>query len=139
MKVILNVTWIKLIEDLLGFKWPIILADTRVIPPNNKVRDSIILSNQSVKKSLPRSRITHCGRKGRENHSILRIIFFKKHFVSLNSNVGWNIPFFGLTYERAKAQILADDIAHKLKEETEFPGQIRITVIREYRAIDFAK
>ncbi len=38
-----------------------------------------------------------------------------------------------------KAQILADNIAQKLKEETEFPGQIRITVIREYRAVDFAK
>ncbi len=38
-----------------------------------------------------------------------------------------------------KAQILADNIAQKLKEETEFPGQIRITVIREYRSVDFAK
>ncbi|MCH6560269.1 HDIG domain-containing protein, partial [candidate division KSB1 bacterium] len=38
-----------------------------------------------------------------------------------------------------KAQILADNIAQKLKEETEFPGQIRIIVIREYRAVDFAK
>jgi ribonuclease Y len=38
-----------------------------------------------------------------------------------------------------KAQILADNISRKLKEETEFPGQIRIIVIREYRAVDFAK
>jgi len=39
----------------------------------------------------------------------------------------------------ANAQILADNIAERLKEETEFPGQIRITVIREYRAVEFAK
>ncbi len=38
-----------------------------------------------------------------------------------------------------KAQVLADNIAQRLKEETEYPGQIRITVIREYRSVDFAK
>lgn len=37
-----------------------------------------------------------------------------------------------------KAQIMADNIAEKLKKETQFPGQIRVTVIREYRSVDFA-
>ncbi|MBL7074601.1 ribonuclease Y [candidate division KSB1 bacterium] len=39
----------------------------------------------------------------------------------------------------AQAEQLAHDIATKIKEEMEYPGQIRVTVIREFRAIDYAK
>ncbi len=38
-----------------------------------------------------------------------------------------------------KAQILADNIVNRIKDEMEFPGQIRVTVIREYRSVDYAK
>ncbi|HZP81042.1 MAG TPA: ribonuclease Y, partial [Chthonomonadaceae bacterium] len=34
---------------------------------------------------------------------------------------------------------LARDIARRIEEEMEFPGQIKVTVIREMRAVDFAK
>ncbi|MBN1351956.1 ribonuclease Y [candidate division KSB1 bacterium] len=34
---------------------------------------------------------------------------------------------------------LASDIAQKIQAEMEYPGQIKITVIREYRAVDYAK
>jgi len=34
---------------------------------------------------------------------------------------------------------LADDIAHKIQEEMEYPGQIKINVIRERRSIAYAK
>jgi ribonuclease Y len=33
----------------------------------------------------------------------------------------------------------ASDIAEKSQSELEYPGQIRVIVIREYRAIDYAK
>jgi len=39
----------------------------------------------------------------------------------------------------AKAQILAGDIAMKIQGEMEYPGQIKVTVIRETRAVDYAK
>jgi ribonucrease Y len=34
---------------------------------------------------------------------------------------------------------LAHDIAQKIQKELEYPGQIRVTVIREFRAVDYAK
>lgn len=37
-----------------------------------------------------------------------------------------------------RAKELARDIAKKIQKETEFPGQIKVTVIREYRAYDYA-
>ena len=34
---------------------------------------------------------------------------------------------------------LAEDIAAKIQEEMEYPGQIKVTVIREVRKIAYAK
>jgi ribonuclease Y len=34
---------------------------------------------------------------------------------------------------------LAEDIAHKIQEEMEYPGQIKVNVIRERRSIAYAK
>jgi len=38
-----------------------------------------------------------------------------------------------------KAQITASNIADKIRKEMEFPGQVKIIVIREYRSVDYAK
>lgn len=37
------------------------------------------------------------------------------------------------------AETLASDIAEKIQSEMEYPGQIKVTVIREFRAVDYAK
>jgi ribonucrease Y len=37
------------------------------------------------------------------------------------------------------AFILAKDIAKKIEEELTYPGQIKVTVIRETRAVEYAK
>ena len=39
----------------------------------------------------------------------------------------------------AKAQVLARDIAQKIEKELEYPGQIKVYVIRESRFSDTAK
>ena len=37
------------------------------------------------------------------------------------------------------AVLLSHDIAREIEKELEYPGQIKVTVIRESRAVDFAK
>ena len=39
----------------------------------------------------------------------------------------------------AEAVLLSRDVAKKIEESMSYPGQIRVTVIRETRAVDFAK
>ena len=38
-----------------------------------------------------------------------------------------------------KATVAAKDIAQKIKEELEYPGKIKVTVIREMRAVEYAR
>lgn len=38
-----------------------------------------------------------------------------------------------------QAEVLARDIAKKIEEELQYPGQIKVMVIREHRAIEYAK
>ena len=39
----------------------------------------------------------------------------------------------------AKALFLAKDIAKKIETELEYPGQIKVNVIREFRSVEYAK
>ena len=39
----------------------------------------------------------------------------------------------------AQSVVLAHDIAHQIEDEMEYPGQVRVVVIRESRAVDVAK
>ena len=38
-----------------------------------------------------------------------------------------------------QAQVIARDIAKQVEEELTYPGQIRVTVVREFRATEFAR
>ncbi len=39
----------------------------------------------------------------------------------------------------ARAEQMAVDIARKIQDSVHYPGQIRVTIVRQYRAVDFAK
>ena len=39
----------------------------------------------------------------------------------------------------SQADILAHDIAHKIEEEADYPGQIKVSIIREKRSVAYAK
>ena len=39
----------------------------------------------------------------------------------------------------ASAVLLARDISKKIEDEMEYPGQIKVVIIRETRAVDYAK
>lgn len=38
-----------------------------------------------------------------------------------------------------KMVLIARQVAQKIEEELEYPGQIKVNIVRENRAIDFAK
>ncbi|UCH26797.1 MAG: ribonuclease Y [Trueperaceae bacterium] len=39
----------------------------------------------------------------------------------------------------ASAVLLARDIANRIEQDMEFPGQVQVTVVREWRAVDYAR
>lgn len=41
--------------------------------------------------------------------------------------------------DEAKTVVLAHDIAHQIESEMQYPGQVKVVVIRESRAVDYAK
>ncbi len=41
--------------------------------------------------------------------------------------------------DEAHSTVLAHDIAHQIQSETKYPGRVKVVVIRETRAVDFAK
>lgn len=43
------------------------------------------------------------------------------------------------TLDDLASEILASDIAHKIENELQYPGQIKVTVLREVRATEYAK
>ncbi len=38
-----------------------------------------------------------------------------------------------------ESQKISEDIAKKIKDELDYPGQIKVTVIREMRAVEYAR
>ena len=38
-----------------------------------------------------------------------------------------------------EAQILAKDICQRIEKEMNYPGQIKVTIIRETRSVEYAK
>lgn len=43
------------------------------------------------------------------------------------------------TVDEAQTTVLAHDIAHRIENEMQYPGQVKVVVIRESRAVDYAK
>ena len=41
--------------------------------------------------------------------------------------------------DHAKVECLAREIAKKIEEELEYPGQIKVNLVRETRAVEYAK
>ncbi|MCK5845455.1 MAG: ribonuclease Y, partial [Victivallales bacterium] len=45
----------------------------------------------------------------------------------------------GKQVDDSRAMILAHEIANRIQKEVRYPGQVKVTVIRETRAIEYAK
>ena len=53
--------------------------------------------------------------------------------------LGVVLSFCGNIYQDLRAEALARNIALKIEEGLQYPGQIRVTVIRETRCVEVAK
>ena len=49
------------------------------------------------------------------------------------------LPPRGLIGVEEKAAVLAHDMAERIEKEMRYPGQVRVSIIRETRAVDYAK
>ena len=46
---------------------------------------------------------------------------------------------YGITVYQEQVMLLSREIAKKIEDELEYPGQIKINMIRETRAVEYAK
>ena len=57
---------------------------------------------------------------------------------SIANAIGITIICFGNMFERSN-RIVAKEVANKAENDLQYPGQIKVTVIRETRAVHYAK
>ena len=65
--------------------------------------------------------------------------FFIKLFDRQRAKLHINLPVKPDQIDDATSILLARDIAKKIEAEMEYPGQIKVVIIRETRAVDYAK
>ncbi len=65
---------------------------------------------------------------------------FRPHVTNvLGTGMAIDLEALGREIDDLAAVRLARDIVRKIEETLEYPGQIKVTVLRETRAVDFAK
>ena len=64
---------------------------------------------------------------------------FRKMFVSLRDELGKVIVGHTDIVDDAQSEQLAIDIAKKIEEDLDYPGQIKVTIIRETRSVQYAR
>ena len=73
--------------------------------------------------------------------AVVLIVFFpcRLVFISGFSAVWGASGFMAEKVSEADMTIMARDIAKRVEDEMDYPGQIKVNVIRESRAIEYAK
>jgi HD superfamily phosphodiesterase len=62
----------------------------------------------------------------------------EEHRASLEARWAAGVPNVKQLFE-SLGGVLSKDIARKIENELNYPGQIKVTVIRETRAVEYAK
>jgi ribonuclease Y len=112
--------------------------DVEIIHPLTvlvKIADAVSVSRPGAQKEMLENYITRMTRLEEIAMSFSGVLIA----YALQAGRELRIMVEHAMVDDAKAQSLADKVVKRLQEEMEFPGQIKISVIREYRAIDFAK
>src|SRR3989442_3629571 len=98
----------ELIEDVMCIIATVVVADTGVIAPNDKMRTTIVFSNQRMKDCFARAGIAHRRGQDRKNRACRRIVAGENHFVRLKAHVRGQIIGFGFANQRVQEQSIRD-------------------------------
>ena len=66
-------------------------------------------------------------------------VLMPRRYTTREMRVGDLVDVFVYNVSDDRMVLIARDIAKKIEEELEYPGQIKVNVVRESRAVDFAK
>src|SRR5262245_33148460 len=91
-------------EDELRVVSAVVIADARVIAPDDEVRAAVVLTNDGVEDRLSRPGVAHRGRQHGELRSRLRVVVLDDHFVGAQTDRRRYVVGFRLAYDRVEQQ-----------------------------------
>src|SRR6266702_4384916 len=68
-----QLVWLELVEDELRVVGAVVVADARVVAPDDEMRAAVVLAADRMPDRLPRARIAHGRREGREHDAVGRV------------------------------------------------------------------
>ena len=95
---------LELVEDQLRVIRPVVVAHARVVASDDEVRAAVVLAADRMPDCLARARVTHRGRKGREDDAPGRVVALEQHAVALDTRRGRGVVGLRLADERMDEQ-----------------------------------
>ncbi len=99
------------------------------------VANQISISRPGAKKEMLESYFKRLGRMEEIANSFMGVV--RSYAIQAGREIRVIVEHSSV--DDAAAEQMARDIAKKIRDEIAFPGQIKVTVVREYRAVDVAK
>ncbi len=96
------------LEDLLRVVGPVVVADARMIPPDDEVGAPVVLPADRVPDRLLRARVAHRRREHRDHRPVLRVVALEQGLVAAHPYVGRHVVGLRRTDQRVHQQPVDD-------------------------------